>query len=122
MHHVEIIILVEVLCGDPVECLDILLSRALRVLTAEYVFAKLVQTYRHSGPVQAPRGLNRECEILAGNKALRHAARRAIGSDPAAETSAFGEFEQQRAQHQVLRPGATPRKSLDGGRGLCGRP
>jgi len=89
--------------GDTVEGIRVRSACALRVFAAEHVFSEMVQAYRHPCTVRPARRFEGGGEILAGDKALRQAARRAIGSDPAAETGAFCEFEQERAQHQVLR-------------------
>src|ERR1700681_3772539 len=102
MRQFERYIRVEVVRGDPVQRARIRLACTLRVFAAEDVLSEMVQTYRHSGTVALARGFDGGGQTLAGDKPLRQAARRAIGSDPAAETGAFREFEQQRAQHQKI--------------------
>jgi len=53
-------------------------------------------------PVQINRGGDGFIQRLTGNESARHAARRAVGSDPIGETFAFGKLEERRPEHAGL--------------------
>ena len=72
-------------------------ARAFRILARDHVFAEVIQAHRHSGFVAGSRRFDGGGEFLAGDEPARHAARGAMGSNPAAKPGAFCQFEQQRA-------------------------
>ena len=82
---------------DPVERFRVGGARAFRILARDHVFAEVIQAHRHSRFVAGARRFDGGRQFLAGNKPARHAARGAMGSNPAAKPGAFGQFEQQRA-------------------------
>ncbi len=97
MRQLERNVAINALGRNPVQHFRVGRARAFRVLARDNVLAKVIQAGGHSGFVASADRFNGGGQFFAGDKALRHAARCFIGSNPALKPGTFGEFEQQRA-------------------------